>query len=165
MPGAERKTWWARADALGRAIENLLLAVLFLALLALATSQIVLRNFFSAGLPWADGLVRVLVLWLALIGAIAASRDHKHISIEILQRSMPARVGRLAAGAASLFTAVVAGLFAWQSGRFVADSRTFGDVIVDGWPAWIMQLILPIGFGLIAYRYVLRLIRNLRGAV
>jgi len=148
----------------GRWLENALLIGLFATLLLLATSQIVLRNLFSAGLPWADGLVRVLVLWLALIGAIAASRDHKHIAIDIVARSLPPVAARAAAFGVSLFTAGVAASFAWHSWRFVADSRAFGDVLVDGWPAWPLQLILPVGFGLIAYRYVLRAARALSGA-
>lgn len=164
MPGPKRQSWWARADTVGRALENALLVFLFVSLLVLATSQIFLRNFFSAGLPWADGLVRVLVLWLAMIGAVAASRDNKHIAIDIVVRSLPPAAGRLVASLMCLFTAGVALFFAWHSGRFVQDSKTFGDVLVDGWPAWILQLILPIGFGLIAYRYLVRLVQNLLGA-
>jgi TRAP-type C4-dicarboxylate transport system permease small subunit len=29
------------------------------------------------------------------------------------------------------------------------------------WPAWVLQLILPIGFALIAYRYVVRMTKTL----
>ena len=159
----KRRSWWARADALGRSLENALLAVLFIGLLALATAQIVLRNFFSAGLPWADGLVRLLVLSLAVVGAIAASRDSKHIGIDIIARSLPPLARCLVVALTCLFTATVAALFAWHSWRFVQDSRAFGDVLVLDWPAWIPQLILPVGFALIAYRYVLRFLEALRG--
>jgi TRAP-type transport system small permease protein len=160
---AKQQSWLARAEAFGRGLESVLLVVLFAALLLLAASQIVLRNFFSAGLPWADSLVRVLVLWLALIGAIAASRDNKHIAIDVIVRSLPAMPGRIVASAICLFTAGVAAFFAWHSLRFVQDSREFGDVLVNGWPAWILQLILPIGFALIAYRYLVRSLLNLLG--
>lgn len=163
LPARPSQRFWARAEAWARRLENALLAILFFALLALATSQIVLRNFFSAGLPWADGLVRILVLWLALIGAIAASRDHKHIAIDVVLRSLPPLLRRLAVSVACLFTAVVSGFFAWHSARFVLDSREFGEVLVADWPAWILQLILPIGFALIASCYLLRLVSSLRG--
>lgn len=140
-----------------------MLVGLFAALLLLATSQIVLRNFFSAGIPWADSLVRVLVLWLALIGAIAASRDNKHIGIDVVVRSLPTAARHIVGGVICLFTAGIAAFFAWHSWRLVQDSREFGDVLVNGWPAWIMQLILPIGFGLIAYRYLVRSLQSLLG--
>jgi len=35
----------------------------------------------------------------------------------------------------------------------VQTSREFEDVLMGGIPAWIPQLILPLGFGLICYRY------------
>jgi TRAP-type C4-dicarboxylate transport system permease small subunit len=62
-----------------------------------------------------------------------------------------------------LFTAIVTGLLAWHSWRFVQDSRLYGDVLLNDWPAWIFQSILPIGFGLICYRYVVRAVQQLRG--
>ena len=38
------------------------------------------------------------------------------------------------------------------------DSYAFGDTLFGGWPAWIFQLILPIGFAAIAWRYLVRAI-------
>ena len=58
--------------------------MLFTAILGLSTTQIVLRNFFASGLFWADELVRLLVLWLAVAGALAATRDRRHIAIELI---------------------------------------------------------------------------------
>ena len=76
-------------------------------------AQIVLRNVFSVGLVWADGFVRLLVLWIAVVGAIAASRDHKHIAIDALARVAPPWMRR-AGGVSSLFTSGVAGLLAYH---------------------------------------------------
>lgn len=145
-----------KADRIGRLVENVLLAVLLFGLIALATTQILLRNVFSEGIAWADGLVRLIVLWLALIGAVAASRDGRNISINLAPRWLPERLARPVEALVELFTAAVAALLAWHAWRFVADSREFGDLLLDGAPAWIFQLILPIAFALIAYRYLLR---------
>jgi TRAP-type C4-dicarboxylate transport system permease small subunit len=129
--------------------------LLFAALLGLSGTQIVLRNGFSDGLFWADELVRLLVLWLAVIGALAATRDRRHIAIELLVRSLPALPQRIARSVAGLFAAGVSATFAWQSLRFVMDSRTFGDSVLGDWPAWVFQLILPVGFALIAWRFLI----------
>jgi TRAP-type C4-dicarboxylate transport system permease small subunit len=153
---ASPQSWWARLDAVGRWLENTLLLLFFLTILVLSTAQIALRNGFSAGLPWADPLVRLLVLWLAVVGAIAASRDHKHIAIEILARSLPPLGRRLVAAFVNLFASAVAGAFAWHAWRFVQDSKSYGDMLLGSWPAWLLQLILPIGFAVIAYRYLIR---------
>ena len=128
--------------------------MLFTALLGLSTTQILLRNFFSSGLFWADELVRLLVLWLAVVGALAATRDRRHIAIELIVRSLPDVLQRMTRSIVALFAAGISSVFAWQSYRFVLDSREFGDTVLGNWPAWYFQLILPLGFALIAWRFL-----------
>jgi TRAP-type C4-dicarboxylate transport system permease small subunit len=63
----------------------------------------------------------------------------------------------MAAGiCANLFAGVVSGLFAWYSLAFVLDSREFGDVLLNGVPAWWLQSLMPVAFALIACRYLLQ---------
>jgi TRAP-type C4-dicarboxylate transport system permease small subunit len=151
-----RDRWIERADGLGRLLENVLLVALLFTLIGLASAEIVLRNAFSIALPWADGLVRLGVLWIALIGAVAASRDRKHIAIDVSARLLGPAWQAPIAVVRNFATAAVCGLLAWFSFRFVRDSREFGDVLLGDWPAWWFQLILPVGFGLMAYRYAVR---------
>ena len=65
--------------------ENLTLAFSFLTMLVLAVMQIALRNFFDGGFLWAESFVRVLVLWIAILGALVATRQNNHISIAFLK--------------------------------------------------------------------------------
>jgi TRAP-type C4-dicarboxylate transport system permease small subunit len=60
-------------------IEDGILAAVLTLMIALAVVQILLRNFFGAGFIWGDMLVRILVLWIGLIGAMIATRQNKHI--------------------------------------------------------------------------------------
>lgn len=145
-------------------LESALLTVLLSSLILLASTQILLRNVFSTGLVWGDGLIRLMILWLALIGAVAASRENKQIKIDVLTRSLSKPLQRVAALTTDIFTAIITGMLAWHSWRFVQESRSYGDLLLDDWPAWIFQLILPAGFFLICYRYVLRTINELRGS-
>ncbi|HEX5420860.1 MAG TPA: TRAP transporter small permease [Gammaproteobacteria bacterium] len=155
MNGASRRRWLELADRLGRRLENTLLVVFLTALVVIASGQILLRNAFSLALPWSDGAVRVGVLWIALLGAVAASRDHKHIAIEVAAGLLPQGWQKPAAVLRHLITAAICALLAWFSWQFVADSRSYGDRL-GSWPAWWFQLILPIGFALISYRYAVR---------
>jgi TRAP-type C4-dicarboxylate transport system permease small subunit len=156
LTAAPRRPWLRRADAVGRWLENLLLTLLLGSLVLLAVAQIVLRNVFSVGLVWADGFNRVTVLWIAVVGAIAASRDHRHIAINLARRVLSTAWVRRAELVVDLFAAGVAGTLAYYCWVFVRDSHDFGDVLLGGWPAWIFQAVLPVGFALIAYRYLLR---------
>jgi TRAP-type C4-dicarboxylate transport system permease small subunit len=157
------RPWLTRIEAAGRWLEDALLVGLFAALTLLAVLQIVLRNLGLAGFVWADGLVRIGVLWVALIGAVAASRDQKHIAIDLARRLLPARFWRPLSVAVDAFTAIVCGFLAYYSWTFVRDSRAFGDTLFGDWPAWIFQLILPLGFALISYRYTLSCLRGVTG--
>jgi len=154
LTDSPRQRWLDRADSLGRWAETFVLVALFAGLLLLAAAQILLRNGFSAGLVWADELIRLLVLWLAVAGAVAASRDQKHIAIELIARSLSADWRRMAVVVVNLFACIVSGVLAWQSWRFVRDSMEFGDMLLGDWPAWILQVSLPIGFALISYRFL-----------
>ena len=152
-----------RAAAFGRFAENCLIVVLLTGIIGLASAQIVLRNFFSDSISWADPLIRLAVLWLALLGAIAASRDGRHITMGALTRWLPQRVQAIPGFAAELFAAVVCGVFTWVSVEFVLSSVRYEDQLLNGVPAWPLQTIMPIAFALIGYRYLVRALRRIWG--
>jgi TRAP-type C4-dicarboxylate transport system permease small subunit len=154
--------WLDRAEQAGRLVENTVLVVVLSGMILLASGQILLRNVFDSGLPWADEALRLMVLWLAMFGAVAASREDRHISIDALARVLP-ETGRLwAAAAVNAFTAAVTLGIAWYSWLFLADSIEFGDVLLGELPAWLFQSVMPIAFSLIGYRYVIWCARRIR---
>lgn len=145
--------------ALGRIAGGLLDALLssiFGAMLLLAVAQIILRNAFSYSLLWGDGVLRLLVLWLAMAGAIAATRSDRHIRIAVLDRFVPAGALGVLWRILDAFAAGVCGLLAWHSGRFVMDAYRYGDTLLGDVPAWIPQAIMPVGFGLMAVMFAVR---------
>jgi TRAP-type C4-dicarboxylate transport system permease small subunit len=153
----------ARLDRLGRLFENSMLVLLLGTMILLASSQIILRNFFDSGFVWADEFLRICLLWTAMFGAVAASRDNRQIAIDVLSRFLAGRWLGAVMAVVQLFTAAVSGLIAWHSYRFVADSREFQDLLLGDWPAWVFQAVIPVGFGLIAYRYLVFGLGSARG--
>lgn len=145
---------------IGRRIETGLLVVLLGAMIALAATQIVLRNVFESGLVWADPLLRIFVLWVAMIGGMAASRDQRHISIDVLTRFMKPRVVAITAVVVSLFVAGFCGLAAASTYVMVREAYDYGDIGLVGQPAWLFQSIMPFGFALMAWRFICHAGRN-----
>ena len=139
-------------------IENALLAVLVLILVVLAGAQIVLRDFFDTGLSWADPLMRSLVLWTGMLGALAAVRDDKHIALDVLHRFLSPTAQRAARMVTLGFAAIVCAAMAYYSYSLVAidlaESAQAGAS--SKIPAWLPESILPIAFGLMALRFALR---------
>ena len=83
-PAAGLASWVQR-------LEDSILVGLLATIVALALSQIVLRNVAATGVTWADPMARVLVLWLGLAGALAATRDDKQITVDVLSRFLSSR--------------------------------------------------------------------------
>ncbi len=163
MTGEGRQTGFlARADRLGQLAENAALVLVLSGMIVLAGLQIVLRNFLDSGIPWGDEALRLMVLWVAMLGAVAASRDNRHIAIDVLSKILPERGQVWVSIVVHAFTAGVAFVIAWYSGQFVADSYEFQDRLLDDLPAWLFQAILPMAFGLIGYRYSIWCLRRCR---
>lgn len=142
-------------------IEDALLVSLLLLMIGLAVFQIVLRNGFDAGIVWADPLVRVLVLWLGLIGAMVASRTDNHISIDIVSKYLPTSFKRFTSLLVYLFTIVICALMTWHSARFVIMEKADGMAAFFSMPIWVCELIIPFAFGIITIRYLLFFMENL----
>lgn len=138
-----------------RRLEDLLLSLLLTAMILLAGGQILLRNLWDQSLAWGDPGLRLLVLWLTLLGAMVASRDHRHIRIDLLSRYLPAHVRAHVQRLTDAFTALVCTLLAWHAARFVLFEYEAGSRFLESLPIWPFQLILPIGFAVIALRLLL----------
>ncbi len=141
-----------------RRLEDTLLAGVFAAMLLLAGAQIVMRNFFDAGFAWIDPLLRVLVLWIAMLGAVTATREDRHIGIDVLSRFTPPKLLPWLKRVIALATGIVCALLAWHTFRFVRDEYVFSDVEIAGLPVWIWQSILPLGFALMTWRFLLAVV-------
>lgn len=150
MPGIA-----ARLERLGTALENTALVLLLGALILLAVLQIVLRVFFSFGFVWADELVRLLVLWIALVASIAASRSNRHLRIDILSHFVAERYARVPRLIVDSFAAAMCGILAWHSWRYLDLVIEFEDTVLVDLPAWIAYALLPLSFVLMCYRFVL----------
>lgn len=150
------------ADRAGRFLENLMLALLLGGMTVLACTQIFLRDMGLGSLLWGDEAVRLMVLWIAMVAGIAAAREDRHISIDVLSRFLPARMQALAAAVVALFTAAVCFALAWYGNTMVQFAFEDGDKLLVDMPAWIFQAIVPVAFFLMGWRYVIWFARRVR---
>ena len=144
-----------RAEQGGRTAENILIVIILSGMILLAASQIFLRNVMGSGLPWAVEALRLMVLWVAMIGAVAASREGRHITIDVLSRVLPETARPWFQAIVHGFTSVVSLTLAWYAWVFVADSYAYEDRLLEDLPAWI----------LIGYRYAVWFLRSVRAIV
>ena len=134
-------------------VENGILVILLLSMLLMAVLQILMRNLFESGIAWGDILVRVLVLWVGLAGAMVASRQGNHINIDILSRYLPERAGTIVKSAVEFIAAAVCSVAAFYTLQFVKIEFAEGGMAFAQVPIWLCEAIIPIAFIVIALRY------------
>ncbi len=151
----------SRLDSLRRGLhraEDVLLGALLLSLVLLSSAQILRRTLFHDGWIGAESAGRALVLWIALLGALAATRQGRHVRIDLAAKWLPeawhATTERIASLVASIFCAV----FAWFGWQLLLLEHEMGDVAFAGIPAWCLSAVIPAGFALMALRFSLQVI-------
>lgn len=134
-------------------LEEALIVFVLGSMILLSGTQILLRNLWDSGIAWGEPLLRILVLWLGLLGAMLATRQNRHIRIDILTRYLPQTWKRYSGMITNLFSSVICALLAWHSGRFVQHEWQDGSEVFNGFPAWAAELLLPLAFAIISLRF------------
>ena len=140
-------------------LEDTLLVFSLLSMLLIALGQIVLRNGLDSGVLWAESFSRILVLWVAMLGAMVATRENNHISIDAVSRYLPSRWQNYLATLTSIFAAAICAIVSWYSLEFVRFEYEDQTLAFASVPNWVCQSILPIGFGVMSLRFLLQMMK------
>lgn len=144
---------WKRWDAFISRVESYCLTLLLSLMMLTAFTQIVLRNLFSTGLTWGDPLVRYLVLWLGFIGASLATREGKHIQIDVASHWLSGRGKRVTAVCTDFVSAAICVVMAYAAFTFIRIEAQLGETLFFSIPSWAAEIILPLAFTLMALRF------------
>ncbi len=142
--------------------EDFALIGALITMLLIALMQIVLRNFFDSGVLWAETFSRVLVLWLAMLGAMVATREQNHINIDVLSRYLPPLTLKISRMVTYLGSAAICGTAAYYCYEFVRFEYEDATIAFASVPNWLCQAIIPFGFGVISLRFILQCIQQIR---
>jgi TRAP-type C4-dicarboxylate transport system permease small subunit len=130
-------------------------------MMLLAVGQIVLREIFSTGFVWADELIKLMVLWLAMVGSIAACRENRHIRIDALSHILPRLAVEITRVLVDLFAAFVCGVVAWYAWLYLQVEIEYQDTVLVNIPAWIAHSVLPAAFLLISFRFLVLVVKQI----
>jgi TRAP-type C4-dicarboxylate transport system permease small subunit len=147
----KRPKWKAFFGFLG-GLEVAVIGLLLGALIFFGCLQIFLRNVFHSGIIWADPLMRHIVLWLGCLGGVMATARIRHISIDIFSRFLPGPLQSFRDKIVYLATAAIASVLGMAALRLVVDEKEFGEQAFLNIDVWMLQMIIPVAFFLIAYR-------------
>ena len=135
--------------------EDLALALVLAAMMVLPLLVIPLRAL-HVQIKGQASIVQHLTLLAGMIGAAIAAREGRLLtlsSVDLLIRGRWRAVARSVAAAVAVTVTAMLGL---ASVRFVQSERAAGGMVAYHVPLWIVQMVLPIGFALIALRVLWR---------
>jgi len=146
------------------ALVTVLLVCSFTVMLALAASQVVLRQVLHANLPWGDLAARHLVIWVGFFGAALASRRGQHFHIGFIARLLGPKSQPWFHAAADIVAMGVCAVLVVASWTFVTVGLDPKATLFLGIRQATAALIVPGGFCLMAAQFVLRAIQSLEKA-
>ena len=136
-------------------LEDGAIVILVVLMLGLSSSSIILRNLDMGGFTWAETAVRISVLWLAMFGALRASREQNHIAIDLVTHYAPATLQKVIHFVISLTAAAICSVAAWYSFIFVRSEMADGMTAFLNVPAWACEAIIPFALAVMALRFVI----------
>jgi tripartite ATP-independent transporter DctM subunit len=137
-------------------VEDVIASLALAIMVVLPLLEIFMRRALGVGVPASGPIVQHLTLWVGFLGAAIAAREGKLLSLAT-GTLVPAGVARRAAAIfAAALGAAVAVVLAGAAVELVRSEREVASSLGAGIPTWIAQLVLPIGFALIALRLVWR---------
>ncbi|MFC2088734.1 TRAP transporter small permease [Calditrichota bacterium] len=141
--------------------ETAILVTVLSIMVVLAFLQVILRNLFDQGILWGDTFLRHLVLWVGFLGASLATREKKHINIDLLTRFFKGKIKISINAMVNLFAAVICWYLTSASWTFVMDERSYNTILFNDIPAWYFQIIIPAGFLLMTFRFFIFFIEHI----
>ena len=135
------------------------LAILVLvSMLLIVVGQILFRNLFGIHLSLAGEIARQEIIWLTFIGAILTTLSGKHIAIDLLSKIAGYKLQIFLRIILNLSAAIICFFMTWFSIDFVKMEIDFGAMIGDKIPAWIFQIMIPVGFLLMSLSFLLDMV-------
>ena len=144
----------------------------FLSLMVIFTFiQVCLRGLYTHGhvqwanammgrIDWSEPLVRLLVLWLTFLGASLITRENKHIKIDLFSTLLPNKWRPIREFILSIVCVIISATMLFVCSGYVKIEMQFGGTLFLSFPSWIGELILPVGFALILFRFFVKTIDN-----
>jgi len=136
-------------------LERTVIVLLLSGLLGLGLLQVLARNLFASGLFWADELLQHLVLWLGVLGASLATREQRHLRLDVLTYAFPARYQPWLALLVHSTACLACSVLTWAAWELVRSEHAAGTMLTFGVPGWMAQSIVPLGLLSIAWRFLL----------
>jgi len=130
--------------------ENTLAFVIFALMTLLPVFETVTRLFNTQSIPASQVLVQHFTLWIGFLGAVLATRQNKLLALTREPLFDQAEKFHFGKWVAKVTTFLVLVALTWASWELLKVEMEYPIDIAPNVPRWFAQLIMPVGFGLMA---------------
>ena len=134
--------------------ENLVVVLALAVMAILPALEVGLRTFFKTGIPASATIVQHLVLVVGMLGGAIAARENRLLALSVATQWFKGGWLTFARVFSYGFAAAITALLTAASWKFVSEQRSLGKVFAYGIQTWVVQLLIVIGFALVALRLV-----------
>ena len=150
---------------LNERLEEIFLVILMIAATLLVAAQVVTRFILKVPLPWSEEIARYMFLWLTWVGAAYATKERKHVRIDIIYEKLPEAGKKVCTVISTVIWIVFLGIMVYLSFRLTRSVASGGQIAVgSGIPMWIPYASIPVGMGLMLFRLLQNSVKDIRQA-
>ena len=110
-----RKRFWFIYDHL----EEIILVIMFAALVAITFLQVFMRFVVNHSLPWPEEAGKYLFVWVSWLGVSIGAKHREHIKIEIFQKKLPHKAANILNIVNDLIMIVICGVVCYYGVKLV----------------------------------------------
>lgn len=145
-------------------VEKVLLGLIMCLLILMGFTQVICRFVLKIPLAWAEELLTFCMVWVAYLGASAATNERKHIIVSMFVDLLPKplRIGFTVLS--QLLWLGCAGMMAYLGWNMTMNYLSRGAATLGGkYPYWVASVAIPLGMALMVIRIVVLIVQTLRG--
>jgi len=133
-------------------IEGGALIVAFLVSMLLPLIDAIGRPLGNFAIPGSQSYRGQLVLWLAFVGGLLATRERSHLTLSSAEAIGKWHLRNAARQFSYSVAAAVCAVLAWSAWGVVDADRQQGQILTIGIPVWVSECVMPLCLALIALR-------------
>ena len=132
-------------------VEDMILAFALAAMMMMPIAEIILRALLEVGIDNVNSLVQHMTLVVGTIGAAVATREKKLLAFAGT-KLLSGNTAKYANLFSSTVAAIICAVLFMASISFIEAERSANLVLAYGIPVWVMQMVIPITYAIIAIR-------------
>ena len=150
---------------LNERLEEIFLVILMIAATLLVAAQVVTQFILKVPLPWSEEIARYMFLWLTWVGAAYATKERKHVRIDIVYEKLPEAGKKICTVISTVIWIIFLAIMVYLSVRLTRSVASGGQIAIgSGIPMWIPYASIPVGMGLMLFRLIQNSVKDLRAA-